>query len=70
MAKQPPESSNEGKKQNTITLDGETVSFLDGETIYEVATRNRKNIPTLCYDSRLDAFGGCRLCVVELEGSR
>ena len=68
--RQTPESSVEEKRLNTISLDGETVSFVDGETIYEVATRNRKNIPTLCYDSRLDAFGGCRLCVVELEGAR
>ena len=63
-------SNDEEKRLNTISLDGETVSFVDGETIYEIATRSRKNIPTLCYDSRLDAFGGCRLCVVELEGSR
>ena len=63
-------SIDEEKRLNTISLDGETVSFADGETIYEIATRSRKNIPTLCYDSRLDAFGGCRLCIVELEGSR
>ena len=53
-----------------LTLDGVEVEFSPGETIYEVATRNAKEIPTLCYDARLDAFGGCRLCVVELEGSR
>ena len=70
MAKQPPESSGLERPLNTISLDGETVSFEDGETIYEVAARYRTNIPTLCYDSRLDAFGGCRLCVVVLEGSR
>ena len=46
----------EKKKLNTISLDGETVSFEDGETIYEVAKRNLKDIPTLCYDPRLDAL--------------
>ncbi len=54
----------------TMTLDGEEVSFTPGETIYEVAARHRKDIPTLCYDPRLEPFGGCRLCVVELEGAR
>ena len=53
-----------------MTLDGEEITFTEGETIYEVAERHRKNIPTLCYDSRLEAFGSCRLCVVELEGAR
>jgi predicted molibdopterin-dependent oxidoreductase YjgC len=53
-----------------INLDGEDVPFTPGETIYEVAQRHRKQVPTLCYDDRLDAFGACRLCVVELEGAR
>ncbi len=52
----------------TMTLDGAEVSFTEGETIYDVATRARKQVPTLCYDPRLEAFGACRLCVVEVEG--
>jgi predicted molibdopterin-dependent oxidoreductase YjgC len=62
-------------KPTTITLDGLEVPFSEGETIYEVATgtspkgeRQQKDIPTLCYDPRLEPFGACRLCVVELEG--
>jgi len=54
----------------TITLDGESVPVTRGETIYEVAERHRKEIPTLCYDPRLEPFGACRLCIVELEGAR
>jgi predicted molibdopterin-dependent oxidoreductase YjgC len=54
----------------TMTLDGEEVSFTDGETIYEIAERHRKQVPTLCYDPRLEPFGGCRMCVVEVEGSK
>ena len=53
-----------------LDLDGVEVPFADGETLYEVAQRHRREIPTLCYDPRLDAFGACRLCVVEVEGSR
>jgi len=56
--------------QKTIELDGRTIPFRDGETLYEVAQRSDRDIPTLCYDSRLEAFGGCRLCVVEVEGIR
>jgi predicted molibdopterin-dependent oxidoreductase YjgC len=55
---------------DTLTLDGQEVPFTPGETIYEIAQRHRKEIPTLCYDERLEPFGGCRLCAVELEGSR
>ncbi len=54
----------------TIDLDGQDVSFTPGETIYEVSKRHQSNIPTLCYDDRLEPFGGCRLCVVEVEGYR
>ena len=53
-----------------ITLDDQRVPVRRGETIYEVSERHRKEIPTLCYDPRLEALGACRLCVVELEGAR
>lgn len=58
------------KKDATITIDGDIASFSEGETIYEVSKKYKKNIPTLCYDPRLEAFGSCRLCVVEVEGMR
>ncbi len=68
----------------TITIDGVEVTFTPGETIYEVTVRLQKEgrlrkedenatfgeIPTLCYDPRLEPFGACRLCVVELDGAR
>lgn len=54
----------------TLTLDGASVEFTLGETLYEVCQREQRFVPTLCYDDRLDAFGACRLCVVELEGAR
>ncbi len=53
-----------------IEIDGVEVAFSEGETILEVAQRHQKEIPTLCYDPRLEPFGGCRLCIVELEGAR
>ena len=56
--------------QLTLRLDGELVTFELGETLYEVARRYGREIPTLCYDPRLEAFGACRLCVVEVKGAR
>ena len=53
-----------------ITLDDRRVSFTPGETLYEIARRAGTDIPTLCYDPRLEPFGGCRLCMVAVEGIR
>ncbi len=55
---------------STVTLDGMEVTFEPGQTIYEIASRHSKNIPTLCYDPRLEPLGSCRLCIVEVEGIR
>ena len=54
----------------TLTLDGEAITFNQGETLYQIAERHRKDVPTLCYDPRLEPFGSCRLCVVDVEGIR
>ncbi len=53
-----------------LQIDGIDVDIIEGETVLEVAQRHQKDIPTLCYDPRLEPFGGCRLCIVELEGAR
>ena len=58
------------QKSTTLTIDGAEVAFTEGETLYEVAQRARRSIPTLCYDPRLEPFGSCRLCVVQVEGVR
>jgi len=55
---------------HTMSLDGKDVAFAEGETIYEVAERHEGDVPTLCYDPRLEPYGSCRLCVVEVEGQR
>lgn len=60
----------DNQSSHRISLDGVEVEFHDGETIYEVAIRHGAAIPTLCYDPRLNPFGACRLCVVEIEGVR
>lgn len=62
------EAEGDGKGLFRLILDGEAVSFSAGETVYRVASRHGRSIPTLCFDSRLEPLGGCRLCVVEVEG--
>ena len=57
-------------KKHKMEIDGVEVAFTEGETVLEIAERHQKEIPTLCYDPRLEPFGGCRLCIVELEGAR
>jgi NADH dehydrogenase/NADH:ubiquinone oxidoreductase subunit G len=64
------QSVNESLEAHMLTLDGAEIVFTPGETVYEVATRAGKAVPTLCYDPRLEAFGSCRLCVVEVEGQQ
>lgn len=63
-------NENQSNPELVMTLDGETVTFTLGETIYEVAQRYGKFIPTLCYDPRLKPFGACRLCMVDVRGQR
>ncbi len=60
--------SQDPEAPQTITLDGETVAFAPGETLYEIAARCDRFVPTLCYDPRLKPFGACRLCVVDVKG--
>lgn len=57
-------------EDRAISIDGVSVEFSAGETVYEIASRIEKEVPSLCYDPRLEPFGSCRLCVVELEGAR
>jgi predicted molibdopterin-dependent oxidoreductase YjgC len=52
-----------------FTLDGKTVSAPEGELLVHAAARHGTFIPTLCHDSKLDPYGGCRMCVVDVEGS-
>jgi predicted molibdopterin-dependent oxidoreductase YjgC len=52
-----------------FTLDGQAVSAPEGELLVHALARHGVFVPTLCHDAKLDPYGGCRVCVVELEGA-
>jgi formate dehydrogenase major subunit len=58
------------KPEINFTLDGESMSGYQGETILQVAKRHGKEIPHLCYTESLRPDGNCRVCVVEIDGER
>ncbi|MFQ6087546.1 MAG: 2Fe-2S iron-sulfur cluster-binding protein [Candidatus Methanofastidiosia archaeon] len=50
-----------------ITIDNERIKAEEGETILEVALKNKIYIPHICYYEGLKPSGMCRLCLVEIE---
>jgi bidirectional [NiFe] hydrogenase diaphorase subunit len=52
-----------------LKIDGVEVTVPEGTTILQAAKDNGINIPTLCALDGLTGFGGCRLCMVEIQGS-
>jgi len=56
----------------TFELDGKQVEANAGETIWQVAKRQGREIPHLCYSPAPDyrPDGNCRACMVEIEGER
>jgi predicted molibdopterin-dependent oxidoreductase YjgC len=53
-----------------LTIDGLTVSVEEGSTILDACRRLEIATPTLCYADTLAPVNVCRVCVVEVEGSR
>ena len=51
----------------TLNIDGKDVKAKEGTTLLEAAKTAGITIPTLCYHEKLEPFGGCRLCIVEVE---
>jgi formate dehydrogenase alpha subunit len=52
------------------TIDGKAVDVRRGETILDAAARAGIEIPTLCHAPGIAPEGGCRMCLVEIEGQR
>jgi len=53
-----------------LVINGKSVSGKPGQTILDVVRdHNLDEIPTLCYDPKLEPYGACFLCVVEVKGA-
>jgi len=50
-----------------LQIDGREVKAKEGMTILEAARTVGINIPTLCYHEKLEPYGACRICTVEIE---
>lgn len=51
----------------SLTIDGREVKATKEMTLLEAARSAGIHIPTLCYHEKLEPYGGCRLCIVEVE---
>ncbi len=51
-----------------VTINGQKHELLDGLTINEALRQLGIEIPTLCHDDRVDPYGSCRTCAVEVKG--
>ena len=54
----------------TLVIDGFPVTVAEGTSVMRAAAQAGLQIPKLCATDTLEAFGSCRLCVVEIEGRR
>src|SRR5256885_8467648 len=64
------ERETQARRRVEITLDGTSVSVPEDFTILEACRMRGIETPTLCYLENLTPVNVCRVCVVEVEGSR
>jgi formate dehydrogenase major subunit len=60
--------ASKAEKQVTLSVDGFTVTVPEGTSIMRASMEAGIAIPKLCATDMVDAFGSCRLCLVEIEG--
>ena len=54
----------------TLTIDGKSVAVPAGTSMMRAAMLAGVEVPKLCATDSLEAFGSCRLCLVEIEGRK
>ena len=59
-----------GAPEVMLTIDGQRVSAPAGTSVMAAAASLGTQIPRLCATDMLEAFGSCRLCLVEIEGRK
>jgi len=58
----------EAEKMVTLTIDGVEVEVPEGTSVMRAAMELGTQIPKLCATDMVEAFGSCRLCLIEIEG--
>lgn len=53
-----------------LKINGKEVTGYKGQTVLDVCKAGGVHVPTLCHCEGLKPVGGCRLCIVEIEGQR
>lgn len=53
-----------------LTIDGQSVAVPEGSTILDACKAIGEDVPTLCWGDTITAKNACRVCMVEVEGSR
>jgi formate dehydrogenase major subunit len=53
-----------------VEIDGKEVFVAPGTSVMRAATEASVRVPRLCATDSLEAFGSCRLCLVEIEGKK
>jgi len=52
-----------------VTIDGQKVEVEEGASVLDATRKAGIFVPTLCYQRDLSPFGGCRMCIVAIEGT-
>src|SRR5689334_18196772 len=58
------------RKKVTLAIDGIETTVPEGTSVLRAAAAVGISIPKLCATELLDAFGSCRLCLVQIEGMK
>jgi formate dehydrogenase major subunit len=54
----------------TLTIDDQQISVPEGTSVMRAAALAGTKVPKLCATDQLEAFGSCRLCLVQIEGMK
>jgi NADH dehydrogenase/NADH:ubiquinone oxidoreductase subunit G len=54
-------------REISIKIDGKEIKTAEGASVLDAAESAGISIPTLCHHPKLEPYGGCRLCTVEVE---
>jgi formate dehydrogenase major subunit len=57
-------------REVTVTVDGQQVTVQAGTSVMRAASLAGVDVPKLCATDTLEAFGSCRLCLVEIDGTK